>query len=109
MIVKDEIEELPDYEKIRIKNIQEQKAMFLIELKKSAKALNETMKPKPKASSPNSREREIIQRDYFTRATKRKSDGSFKEICYREMTSKEISRMEYSSTEGFCELSPKPR
>jgi len=104
MIVKDEIEELPDYEKIRIKNIQEQKAMFLIELKKSAKALNESMKPKPKASSPNSREREIIQRDYFTRATKRKSDGSFKEICYKEMTPKEIF-----SDEGFCELSPKPR
>merc|ERR1719495_657631 len=35
--LKKEIEELPDYEKIRIRNIQEQKAKFLDELKKSAR------------------------------------------------------------------------
>ena len=45
---KEEKEELPDYEKNRMKNIQEQKAMFLEQLKKSAKALSNSVKPKPK-------------------------------------------------------------
>ena len=48
-----ENEELSDYEKIRNKNIAEQKAMFLNSLKKSALALSTSMTPKqPKQSKP---------------------------------------------------------
>ena len=71
---KEEKEELPDYEKNRMKNIQEQKAMFLEQLKKSAKALSNSVKPKPKPfSTPNGgdkatfRRRKIVRKIYSTR------------------------------------------
>jgi len=99
--LKKEIEELPDYEKIRMKNIQEQKAKFLDELKKSAKALNESMKPKPKAYTPNPnyRRKRIVRKNYFTRSSKQNSNGS-KEIA---------NENEYSSDEEYIELPAKRR
>jgi len=103
MFLKNEIEEpLSDYEKIRIKNIQEQKAKFLEELKKSAKALSVSMKPKPKAFTPNPnyRRRKIIRKNYITRSSKKNSDGS------REMVNGDHY---YSSDEEYVELTPKRR
>ena len=71
---KEEKEELPDYEKTRMKNIQEQKAMFLEQLKKSAKALSNSVKPKPKPfCTPNGsdkatfRRQKIVRKIYSTR------------------------------------------
>ena len=67
-----ENEELSDYEKIRNKNIAEQKAMFLNNLKKSALALSTSMTPKqptrskPKIFAPNTepivRSKRILER-----------------------------------------------
>ena len=68
-----EKEELPDcdYEKIRLKNIAEQKAMFLEQLKNSATALSKSMKPKPRSYTPNSmstfRRKEVVRKIYSTR------------------------------------------
>jgi len=100
--LKKEIEELPDYEKIRIKNIQEQKAKFLDELKKSARALNESMKPKPKAYTPNPnyRRKRIVRKNYFTRSSKQNSNGSPQKMA---------TENEYSSDEEYVELPSKRR
>ena len=69
---KEEKEELPDYEKNRMKNIQEQKAMFLEQLKKSAKALSNSVKPKPFCTPNGSdmatfKRRKIVRKIYSTR------------------------------------------
>ena len=65
-------EEISEYEKIRLKNIAEQKAMFLNNLKKSALALSTSMTPKqpkqfkPKMFAPNTepivRSKRILER-----------------------------------------------
>ena len=64
-----ENEDLPDYEKIRNQNIQEQKRMFLEQLKKSAKSLSESMNPK--TNNSNSEQRKIMRKVLFKRSSKR--------------------------------------
>ena len=65
-LVAEEKEDLPDYEILRNKNIQEQKALFLAQLKKSATALSNSMKPKPKAYTPNPNyRRKVVERKIY--------------------------------------------
>ena len=76
-------EDLPDYEKDRLKNIAEQKAMFLVSLKKRALALSATTKPKSNPKPPTSRavpnfcRKKIVKKKYATRSSvKQNSDDS---------------------------------
>jgi len=105
-----EKEELPDcdYEKIRLKNIAEQKAMFLEQLKNSATALSKSMKPKPRSYTPNSmstfRRKEVVRKIYSTRSSRSNSISP-------NDSPKKISEVDdYSSDEEFIEyIGPKKR
>jgi len=116
---KEEKEELPDYEKNRMKNIQEQKAMFLEQLKKSAKALSNSVKPKPKAfCKPNGsdmavfRRRKIVRKIYSTRSSRQNSEspnGTPKKFEYLDDNGLAALEEDYSSDEELVELAPKKR
>lgn len=101
-----EKEELPDYEKMRLKNIQEQKAMFLEQLKKSATALTNSMKPKPKAYTPNPqyRRKTVVRKIYSTRSSTPTSS-----LVSPNDSPRKIDEDDYSSDEEYVELAPKKR
>jgi len=106
-LVAEEKEDLPDYEILRNKNIQEQKALFLAQLKKSATALSNSMKPKPKAYTPNPNyRRKVVERKiYPTRSSTPKSS-----LVTPSESSKYIDEDDdYSTDEEFEELPPKKR
>ena len=71
-------EEIPDYEKIRLKNIDEQKAMFLNNLKKSARALSTSMKPKCPKPKKNPSKTEPILRKKSSRLSVKENLGTSK-------------------------------
>ena len=105
-------EDLPDYEKNRLKNIAEQKAMFLFSLKKRALALSATTKPKSTSKPPTSRavpnfcRKKIVKKKYVTRSTvKQNSDDSDKVSQKRPLDEDD----EYSSNEEYVELPAKKR
>ena len=106
-------EDLPDYEKNRLKNIAEQKAMFLVSLKKRALALSATTKPKSISKSPTSRtvsdffRRKIVKKKYTTRSSvKKNSDDCSEEVSKKRPLEEDD---EYSISEEYVELPAKKR
>ncbi len=100
-----EPEEIPEYEKLRMANIEEQKRLFLDRLKKEAAAL----KPKPITKVPRNigllRRRKVVQKLYSTRARSRKDSGESSNCT----TPSNVSDQEYESEEEFLELKEQRR
>ena len=71
---KEEPKELPEYEKVRLENIAEQKKMFLEKLKK--KSMELLPKSQPRAPAQYRRKIKVLERTYSTRSSTGRSSGA---------------------------------
>ena len=102
-------EEMPDYEKERLANIAEQRALFMAKLKEAADDLYGSTKPKPVKrvqKSAEFRRKKVVRKIYSTRRSSRANSENSTPL---DSPIKGEEESEYESDDEFIELPAKKR